>query len=67
MMQQGNPCEGCVHWYGSYENNRCCNYIFDMEKSRPCPPGNDCTEYIPYRGPQDKKLRKALDRGLPLL
>lgn len=37
-------CVGCVYFYGDYEVNRCCNYIFVREKKRPCPPGKDCTE-----------------------
>lgn len=57
------PCEGCLHWYGDYENNRCCNYIFDVGHRRPCPPGEKCTEYRKYRGAVDRKLRKAMFAG----
>lgn len=58
-----NPCEGCLHWYSAYENNRCCNYIFDVGHRRPCPPGAKCTEYRKYRGLADRKLRKAFYNG----
>lgn len=54
-----NPCEGCLHWYGCFETTRCCNFIFDMDKRRPCPPGKGCTVKRPYRGKPDRKLRKA--------
>lgn len=37
-------CAGCVYFYGDYEVNRCCNYIFVSGGKRPCPPGKDCTE-----------------------
>lgn len=37
-------CVGCVYFYGDYEVNRCCNYIFVHGEKRPCPPGKDCTE-----------------------
>ena len=37
-----HPCEGCYHWRGSQEWSRCCNYIFDEDKLRPCEPGNGC-------------------------
>ena len=33
-------CRGCVHYYGMI---KCCNYILDKGRSRPCPPGKDCT------------------------
>ena len=55
---KGNPCEGCLHWYGAYLFARCCNYIFDMGNSRPCPPGRDCTVYTPYT-PEDREKRRA--------
>lgn len=39
-----NPaCVGCVHYYGYYRDNKCCNYIFDTGHRRPCPPGAACT------------------------
>ena len=35
-------CKGCTHLIrvGAWG---CCNYIFDMGHSRPCPPGKHCT------------------------
>lgn len=54
-----HPCQGCLHWYGCFENTQCCNYIFDMDKRRPCPAGCGCTVKRPYRGRQDNSLRKA--------
>ena len=38
-----HPCSGCKFFYGEYEVNRCCNYIFVVGKRRPCPPGEFCT------------------------
>ena len=42
--KEKHPCAGCRHWYGEYKVNRCCNYIFDVGRSRPCPPGEGCTQ-----------------------
>lgn len=39
-----HPCCGCVHWRGESYGSLCCNYIFDMNRRRPCPPGEGCTE-----------------------
>lgn len=52
-------CAGCLHFYGDYENNRCCNYIFDVGHRRPCPPGKACTVKRPIRSVKELKLRKA--------
>lgn len=54
-----NPCQGCLHWYGCFVNTQCCNYIFDMGRRRPCPPGAGCTAKRLYRGKRDDRLRKA--------
>lgn len=43
MKNGDHPCDGCGHFYGIYENNRCCNYIFDTGRPRPCEPGAGCT------------------------
>lgn len=40
---QYHPCRGCIHFYGSYEFSKSCNYIFDTGIRRPCPPGVNCT------------------------
>nr|DAQ80227.1 MAG TPA: hypothetical protein [Caudoviricetes sp.] len=37
-------CVGHRYFFGYYEGNRCCNYIFVHGEKRPCPPGKDCTE-----------------------
>lgn len=42
-------CKSCVYFYGWYEGNACCNYIFMAGKSRGCDPGKGCT----------KKLKKS--------
>lgn len=39
-----HPCSGCRHFYGYNNNVKCCNYLFDTGRLRPCPPGKDCTE-----------------------
>lgn len=36
-------CFGCVHCRSDY-GSKYCNYIFDEDHRRPCPPGKDCTE-----------------------
>ena len=38
-----HPCAGCIHFYGAYRANKCCNYLFDTGRRRPCPPGSACT------------------------
>ena len=39
-----HPCMGCWHWRGDF--HKCCNYIFDMGRKRPCEPGAECTERL---------------------
>ena len=48
-MIRVHPCAGCRFFFGEYEHNRCCNYIFIMDRRRPCPVGEGCTvkEIIP--------------------
>lgn len=42
-----DPCEGC--WYrtplaeSQQDGPKCCSYILDTKKRRPCPPGAGCT------------------------
>lgn len=57
------PCVGCLHFYGACDNNLCCNYIFDVGKRRPCPPGEKCTVKRPITCKADLKLRKAVGLG----
>lgn len=62
MKHSKESCEGCLHWYGAYEANRCCNYIFDMGHRRPWPtagPGEACAGKTPVRKRADLKMRKA--------
>lgn len=42
-MKRKHPCTGCRYFFGAYEHNRCCNYIFVTGHRRPCPPGKECT------------------------
>ena len=59
VAEKENPCEGCFHFYGNYTENRCCNYIFDMGKKRPCPPGEQCTERIGQKEAWKMGLKKV--------
>lgn len=36
---------GCVHSGEWDHETRYCGYVFDTGKLRPCPPGENCTEY----------------------
>ena len=54
-----HPCAGCLHFYGAYKDNRCCNYILDTGKKRPCPPGEGCTVKHPITCKEDLRLRKG--------
>ena len=40
---------GCVHWrplsFKGEGGERCCHYILDTKKKRPCPPGKKCTVF----------------------
>ena len=38
-----HPCDGCEWFYAVYAVNRCCNYLLDTGRRRPCPPGKGCT------------------------
>lgn len=40
---KNHDCEGCIHFRGDFEINRCCNYYLDTGKRRPCPAGEGCT------------------------
>lgn len=57
--EDDHPCAGCVHFYGAYEANRCCNYILDTGKKRPCKAGKDCTVRRPITCKEDLRLRKG--------
>lgn len=52
-MRKPHPCKNCRYWYGSYDGSRCCNYIFDIGKPRPCPPGDACTVRIEKELPEE--------------
>lgn len=54
-----HPCTGCLHFYGRYHNNKCCNYLFDTGHMRPCPAGTGCTVKRPITCEEDLKLRKG--------
>lgn len=57
--KEEHPCAGCVHFYGLYQNNVCCNYIFDMGRRRPCPFGQGCTVKRLITRIEDKAIRKG--------
>ena len=42
-------CVGCTYWRFlapvAQGGGKCCHYILDNERKRPCPPGRECTEY----------------------
>lgn len=42
-------CRGCRYFYGSFDNMRCCNYLLETDKIRPCPPGEGRTVKEPKK------------------
>lgn len=38
-----HPCNGCDFFYAEYAVNRCCNYLLDTGRRRPCAFGEGCT------------------------
>ena len=50
-------CEGCVYYEGGF--TKMCSYIFIKGKSRPCPPGKDCTVKIERKRYREKKERST--------
>lgn len=54
-----HPCAGCLHFYGAYAANRCCNYILDTGKRRPCPAGDGCTVKRLITCREDLRLRRG--------
>ena len=40
--EEKHPCDGCYYWRGNAEWSRCCNYVFDEDRLRPCEPGEGC-------------------------
>ena len=57
MARKKQACYGCIYsgWIGDHLG---CNYIFIMNKRRPCPPGKDCTVKL-----KKKKGQKVADNG----
>lgn len=43
-------CDGCAYYFGSYDFDRCCNYIFIRGHKRPCPAGEECTVRVERLG-----------------
>lgn len=54
-----HPCAGCLHFYGRYHNNKCCNYLFDTGHMRSCTAGAGCTVKRLIACEEDLKLRKG--------
>jgi hypothetical protein len=63
-MSAEHPCEGCYHWRGENYNGKSCNYIFDVGRSRPCPPGAECTVKRVVKS-KDRRKRCTPGKGLP--
>lgn len=55
-------CKGCIHYRpivdGSVDGIRCCHYILDTGRVRPCPGGEECT--VKETGEMVKKRPKPL-------
>ena len=62
IIDKNHPCFGCIHFYGIYYVNYCCNYIFDVGHPRPCLPGAGCTvkDTDAVQGKLNRKYRKEL-------
>ena len=54
---KNNYCEGCIHFRGDFEINRCCNYYLDTGKRRPCAFGDGCTVKQGRKRYREKKER----------
>ena len=52
MNEQNKRCKGC-YFLGLQDS---CNYIFIMDRRRPCPPGEECREYCTGK---EMDMRKA--------
>ena len=52
-------CKGCI--YLTFLNGYvgCCNYLFQVGKRRPCPPGKDCTAKETKKRKKEKKDGKS--------
>lgn len=46
-------CDGCKYFYGTWIPS--CNYIFEEDKRRPCPPGKECTVKVRKRGKHEEE------------
>ncbi len=44
-VKQDEYCRKCIFYTGT-GSVKTCDYIFMMNKKRPCPPGKGCTERI---------------------
>lgn len=51
-------CKDCVYFHGQFDENCCCNYIFEEGHSRPCLPGALCT----VKKPRERSRRMRWDR-----
>ena len=56
-----NNCDDCFYYSrGRSGDLRCCTYIFKNGHSRPCPPGDDCTEKVPMKVYRRKKREQKI-------
>jgi len=51
-------CKDCSYFHGQFDENCCCNYIFEEGHRRPCPPGAQCT----VKKPRERARRMRWDR-----
>lgn len=54
ITEMQKPCKGCIH-----HSCNMCNYLFNVGRRRPCPPGRGCTV-------KTTKKRRRPKRGITI-
>lgn len=55
-------CKGCIY-VGELSGLPCCNYLLQVGKIRPCPPGEGCTEWSSRKWEKRKKKAESIGLG----
>ena len=64
MSEVSNYCKGCGH-LGTTGHDKTCDYLLHMQRRRPCPAGEGCTEHT-KRQPDKKKRKVSIPEALLL-
>lgn len=62
MNRRNTPgCCDCIYFRGHCDESVCCNYIFDEDRIRPCPPGIGCTVKVERKEKDAESMTERRD------